>query len=119
MPHTPHGLGGMDTPMAAPPWWTAWFSARRSMAWATASRALTLSKGGFLVFMMTFSFTFSAARVITICGMAFFSCSAVVLLVSPGKATSTCPACSAATRVPRSLMITYLMPSRYGRPLTK
>ena len=105
--------------MAAPPWCTAWFSARRSIAWATASRAFTLSKGGFLVFMMTFSFTFSAARVIDICGTAFLSCSAVVLLVSPGKAASTWPACSAATRVPRSLMMMYLSPSRYGRPFTK
>ena len=105
--------------MVAPPWCTAWFSPRRSMAWLTAIRTFGLSKGGFLVFMIMFSFTFSAARVNTICGTAFLSCSAVVLLVSPGKAVSTCPACSAATRVPRSLMTMYLMPSRYGRPLTK
>ena len=89
------------------------------MAWLAARRTFALSKGAFLVFMIRFSFTFSAARVITICGTAFFSCSAVVLLVSPGKATSTCLACSAATRVPRSLMTMYLIPSRYGRPGTK
>ena len=85
----PHGFDGIETPMAAPPWCTAWFSARRSMAWATASRTFTLSKGGFLVFMMTFSLTFSAARVTTSCGTAFRSCSAVVLLVSPGNAAWT------------------------------
>jgi hypothetical protein len=93
--------------------------ARRSMAWLTASRTFGLSNGAFLVFMMMLSLTFWLYGVTTNSGTAFFSCSATVLEVSPGKATSTWPDCSAAVRVPRSAMMMYFSPSRYGRPLTK
>ena len=54
------------------------------MAWLTASRILRLSKGGFLMFMMTLLFTFSLTGVTTSCGTAFLSCSACVFEVSPG-----------------------------------
>ena len=43
----------------SPPLVHALMSARRSMAWLTASRTLTLSKGGFLMFMMMLLLTFS------------------------------------------------------------
>jgi hypothetical protein len=51
-------------------------------------------------------------RVTTIPGTAALSWSAMFLVISPGAALSSRPAWSAAVRVPRSLMITYLSPSR-------
>ena len=69
--------------------------------------------------MMMLSVTLVPTGVTTSCGTAFFICSAAALVVSPGNATSSWPACSAAVRVPRSTMTTYWSPSRYGRSLTK
>lgn len=53
----------------------------------------------------------------TIDGMAWRTDSAMVRGISLGYATSNWPTWSAATRVARSVPITYRMPSRYGRPL--
>ena len=58
-------------------------------------------------------------RVMTMLGTAALSWSAMFFVVSPGPDTSSRPAWIAAVRVPRSLMMTYLSPSRYGRPFTK
>jgi hypothetical protein len=69
--------------------------------------------------MMMLSVTSCATVWNTIWGTAFLSWSIVVFDVSPGQAVSSCPAWSAAVRVPRSTITTYLSPSRYGRPLTK
>ena len=55
----------------------------------------------------------------TMLGTAALSWSAMFFVVSPGPDTSSRPAWIAAVRVPRSLMMTYLSPSRYGRPFTK
>ena len=71
-------------------------SARRSIAWLTASRIFWLSNGGFLMFMMMLSATFWLNGVTTSCGTAFLSCSAAVLVVSPGNDTSSLPAWIAA-----------------------
>jgi hypothetical protein len=86
--------------------------ARRSMAYETASRTFWLSKGGFLRFMMMLSVTLVLNGVTMSFGTAALSCSAAALVVSPGMATSSWPACSAAVRVPRSLMTMYFSPSR-------
>ena len=56
--------------------------------------------------MMMLSLTVCRHGVITIWGTAFLSCSAVVLVISPGNETSSWPAWSAAIRVPRSSMTT-------------
>jgi len=62
------------------------------MARLTASRTLMLSKGGFLTFMMMLSLTVWPTGVTTICGTAFLTCSAEVLVISPGNETSSLPA---------------------------
>src|SRR2546422_6239998 len=60
--------------------------------------------------MMMLSLTFWLYGVTTSCGTAALSCSAAVLVVSPGKDTSSFPACNAAWRVPRSTMGKYFNP---------
>jgi hypothetical protein len=62
-----------------------------------------LSKGGFLTFMMMLSVTLVAVVVTTTFGTAALICSAAAFVVSPGIATSSWPACSAA--VPRAALL--------------
>jgi hypothetical protein len=64
-----------------------------------------LSKGGFLWFSTTLSLPFCAISATTSDGALFFAASDMSLVISSGIETSSRPAWSAASRVPRSVMI--------------
>ena len=71
----------------------------------TARRTVRLSNGGFLWLSTTLSLPFWPISVTTIDGAFCFTCSAMVFVISSGIEVSSRPACSAAMRVPRSVMI--------------
>jgi hypothetical protein len=98
--------------MKAPPWRTPCTNPLRSRARLIARRTATLSNGGFLWLSTTLSLPFCAISVTTSDGAFFFAVSDISFVISSGIETSSRPACSAASRVPRSVMIGYRMPSR-------
>ena len=71
-----------------------------------ARRIFTLLNGGFVTFIKRLSLTFWLTTSTTIFGTAAFTWSTTVLVLSPGNATSSRPAWSAAYFVPRSTMTT-------------
>lgn len=75
------------------------------MARLIARRTTTLSNGGFLWFMITLSLPIWPVSATTSDGAFALIVSAIVFVISSGIATSRRPACSAASRVPRSPMI--------------